>query len=61
MISNRHYPRNYFDPYDTPLAQCCECADWFEAGEIEDVHEVTCLEQGSIYQGICIFCKSKED
>lgn len=60
MLSNRVYPSRYFDPYqDEGKAQCSECGEWFDDCEIEDVQEVTCLEHGFIYQGICLDCKEK--
>ena len=62
MLSNRVYPSNYFDPYrDEGKAQCTECAEWFEAGEILDVQEYTCLEYGYIFQGICLDCKTEKE
>lgn len=54
---NIPYPPNYFDPFEgDQRAQCTECGDWFEAGEIDNVNEVPCLERGAIYQGVCVGC-----
>lgn len=56
------YPSNYFDPYgDNERAQCVECGGWFEAGDIDDVEGVTCLEFGYIYQGICHGCQKESE
>ena len=58
MLTSNHYPRNYFDPYATEdRAQCVECGAWFEAGEIDNVEAVPCLERGEIYQGVCWECQ----
>ena len=64
MLSNKVYPSSYFDPYrDEGKAQCAECGDWFEAGEILDVEEVTDLtsKNGFIYQGVCPDCKENKE
>ena len=61
MLTNRHYPANYFDPEETQYAQCTECGEWFEAGDIDNVVEVPCLEHGIVYQGVCHACEVQDE
>lgn len=58
MITDRHYPSGYFDPYgdDPTRAQCETCGMWKDVTDMDTVDEVPCLEYGVILQGVCLEC-----